>query len=274
MAFIRVSRSNPCPICNKPDWCLVSTDKQAAICARVASTKRCGQSSAGWLHVLNDEPLSRWRTVHRPKPKRPLIEIQEVQRRCLADCTIGHLNRLSSRLGVSVGALQSIRVGYNIEKHSWSFPMLDESGRVVGIRYRSSTGKKWSERGSREGLFYRPEFVTDSVVIVEGASDVAALLTIGQRSVVGRANCNGNIDQLRNLCQRKNIRRALIIPDNDQPGLNGADRLAEALRDHVDPIVLTLPAGIKDCRCCITQKENADWLAGQVGKIDFPVTNA
>ena len=42
----RVSRSDPCPICGKPDWCVVAED--AVICARIESLKRCGE--AGWLH--------------------------------------------------------------------------------------------------------------------------------------------------------------------------------------------------------------------------------
>lgn len=48
----RVSRQNPCPICGKPDWCLVAPDGSAAICQRVTegAVKKCGE--AGWLHVL------------------------------------------------------------------------------------------------------------------------------------------------------------------------------------------------------------------------------
>ena len=52
----RVSKAKPCPVCGKPDWCLVTGpqgDSTAAICARVESPKRCGE--AGWLHVLRDD---------------------------------------------------------------------------------------------------------------------------------------------------------------------------------------------------------------------------
>src|SRR5207248_11062007 len=48
--MIPVSRERPCPVCGKPDWCLVAEDGTAAICQRVGSGKRCGE--AGWLHRL------------------------------------------------------------------------------------------------------------------------------------------------------------------------------------------------------------------------------
>jgi hypothetical protein len=66
----RVSRRRPCPVCERPDWCLYAGDESApsaVICARVESNKRVGDQGAGWLHVLrNDGPVwPEWkRTVH------------------------------------------------------------------------------------------------------------------------------------------------------------------------------------------------------------------
>jgi 5S rRNA maturation endonuclease (ribonuclease M5) len=268
MSWKRVTREFPCPICGKPDWCLVSADGSAAICARVQSPKPCGRSSAGWLHLLSNEPVSRWRTVERSKPRRPISEIQAVHRQCLKDCTVGHLERLASNLGLSLQSLIEVRVGYNVAKGCWSFPMRDEAGRVVGLRYRAASGKKWSEVGSREGLFYRPDFLTNTLVIVEGASDTAALLTIACRSCIGRASCTGNVEQLLSICRSHQFRRVVIVPDADAAGWTGSRRLAERLSAAgINPDFLNLPAGIKDCRQCIAKKENADWLRDQIGKL-------
>ena len=55
----RVRRDNPCPICGKPDWCLIAGDKTAAICKRIESPKQCGE--AGWLHRLRDHEPGRAR---------------------------------------------------------------------------------------------------------------------------------------------------------------------------------------------------------------------
>jgi hypothetical protein len=64
--FLRVNRHNPCPICAKPDWCLISTDGKAVICARVESPRVAG--SAGWLH-----PLDRGITPPAPVPPPSMV---------------------------------------------------------------------------------------------------------------------------------------------------------------------------------------------------------
>lgn len=64
--WLRVSRRNPCPFCAKPDWCLISPDGNAAICARVESERPAGTKGAGWLHRLTDNPRP---LLLPPKPK-------------------------------------------------------------------------------------------------------------------------------------------------------------------------------------------------------------
>lgn len=46
----RVTRQRPCPIGDHPDWCGVSADGRAAICARVQSDHPT--RNGGWLHWL------------------------------------------------------------------------------------------------------------------------------------------------------------------------------------------------------------------------------
>ena len=57
----RVARGRVCPICHKPDWCMIAVDDSAAICTRVESTKPAGR--AGWVHQLHDDdwPRPAWR---------------------------------------------------------------------------------------------------------------------------------------------------------------------------------------------------------------------
>jgi len=55
----RVNRETPCPVCGKTDWCLVSADKSAAICARVEEGSKKRSGDAGWLFVFDDKHRTR-----------------------------------------------------------------------------------------------------------------------------------------------------------------------------------------------------------------------
>jgi len=67
--WVRVNRRNPCPVCCKPDWCIVSQDGKAAICARVESDIPAGNKGAGWIDRLDSaKPL--------PPPK-PRLEVKQ-----------------------------------------------------------------------------------------------------------------------------------------------------------------------------------------------------
>jgi DNA primase len=118
-------------------------------------------------------------------------------------------------------------------------------------------------------MFFRPDLIRhDYMVVVEGASDVAATYDLGFYSVVGRAACRANVEQILTLLRRKRPRKIVIIPDNDDPGQTGA----AALRVNIELAggvarILNLPAGVKDVRQCIQEKENAEWLAGELGKL-------
>ena len=55
--WTEATRSEPCPICGKPDWCSVSADSAWAVCRRVDTgdgLHRVDKSGADyWLHRLN-----------------------------------------------------------------------------------------------------------------------------------------------------------------------------------------------------------------------------
>jgi len=55
--WVRVSEDVPCPICGKPDWCMVSSidiyNPPAVLCARTESDRHF--PGCGWLHILDAE---------------------------------------------------------------------------------------------------------------------------------------------------------------------------------------------------------------------------
>ena len=48
--WIQVSRSRVCPICGKPDWCLIARNGSAAICPRIEEKSVAYIEGSGWLH--------------------------------------------------------------------------------------------------------------------------------------------------------------------------------------------------------------------------------
>jgi hypothetical protein len=56
--WIRVSKIHPCPVCGRPNWCLIADDGKAAICQRIESNRHIKE--AGFLHILvtGDFPIS------------------------------------------------------------------------------------------------------------------------------------------------------------------------------------------------------------------------
>jgi hypothetical protein len=246
----RVSRAEPCPVCEHPDWCLVSTDGTAAICPRTESAKRVGD--AGFLHRLTAGPRV-------PDTRRftvpflaPATDLSALAARYRAALSPDRLADFATTLGLSVDALTAFRVGWSAEHIAWAFPMSEPvTGRVVGIRLRSPGWSKFAVTGGRDGLFVPAvEFATDAPLLVaEGPTDAAALLDFGFPNVVGRPSCTGGTKHLVALVRATRPAEVVIVADRDERGLCGASRLSNALAAHA-PRVKTIspPDGVKDAR--------------------------
>src|SRR4030042_3642665 len=88
--FLRVNRHNPCPVCGKPDWCMISPDGKAVICARGESPRAAG--SAGWLHQIEHG-------VPPPAPVPPPPNIQKAAPNTLHQVYSALLNLLTLSAG-------------------------------------------------------------------------------------------------------------------------------------------------------------------------------
>lgn len=256
----RVSKSRPCPICGKLDWCLFdgpSDNPTAAICARTESEKRCGQ--AGWLHRLrNDDDLRQ-----RPRSRSVSIEVassapdrrqrnwEQFTAKCSEEISRPAMERLARNLGVSIDVLLRLYAGWSTEHCAYTFPMTNVVGSILGVRLRGRTGRKWSVRGGREGLFIpstEAKEPADQLLICEGPTDTAALLDLGF-DVVGRPSCTGGVKLIVELLKDRHPEEVAIVADADTPGLRGANNLAAVLAAYVRSVrVLTPPNGIKDAR--------------------------
>lgn len=207
----RVSRSEPCHVCGKPDYCTRSDDG-AECCMRVES--KVPMKNGGWLHRNGDiQP----RPVFRPKR----LTDSELSARfgpLARHWYVGkdkEIKQLAETLGIAPWALDALHVGFDGE--CFTFPERNHNGQIIGCNRRFTDGTKRCVIGSRRGLTFT-DYWADAygpVLIVEGASDVAAGLTLGL-CVIGRPSNTGGVDYLTRLLGKYPSGRIILIAERDE----------------------------------------------------------
>lgn len=268
--WVRASRSEPCPVCGKRDYCSVSANGEVVCCMRVKSANPSNGSLGGWIHRLID-PLPIINPARLSPKAKPVIDWgAEAQSMFESPTAAEERYYLERTLNVKQSALVELKVGrgWDVYRHKpfSSWPERDAAGRVVGIVRRYRDGQKKTMRYSSHGLYFAEPLVRmckGPVFLVEGGSDTAALLGIGL-NVVGRPSNLGGVKLLAELLG--GLRNSVIVVgerDNKPkdgchadcqgcllcwPGLAGAletaKRMKALLRRHVHCV---LPPG-KDVR--------------------------
>ncbi|MFC1782020.1 hypothetical protein ACFL02_00355 [Planctomycetota bacterium] len=252
----RVNRQNPCPVCGKSDWCLISEDGRAAICPRVESNKRAGEG--GYLHRLTD-------TMNRPRrPYRVSIKSDKLQdltklaRQYQTEAEkTSKIEVLAKNLGLSSESLRRLGVGWYERESCWVWPLSNAQGRIVGLNRRFANGQKQIIASHKTGLYLPNNLPVNmagmTLLVTEGGSDTAAGLDLGFWSV-GRFNCTHGAGLLRKLLRDRQPSTVVIIADQGGPGKRGAEGLASALLPYTSILkVIEPPKLYKDLR---------DWLRG------------
>ena len=238
--WIQVSANRKCPICDKPDWCGISADGNAAICMRCESSH--ATANGGWLHRLKETPRQPRKFITLPKMETsPAIDAAEIMRGFRAATPLEKIHAYAVELGVAPAPLEHMDVNFATEHNAWAWPMRCGNGDTIGIRLRNSIAEKWAIRGSKQGLFYPadPKYNRDDIAYVcEGPTDTAAALTLGLWAV-GRAACRGQAEMLLTFFSHFGIRKVVVIADNDtpkdgprgiwNPGIEGAEALVREL---------------------------------------------
>ena len=233
----RVTKSNPCPICAKTDWCLVAPDGSAAICQRVeeGSKKRCGE--AGWLHILSNKPFVR-NNQRRQRVRNVTTKTSTTNWKLYAQqfskmLPPKGLIAVARSLGVSAESLQRLGVGFDLFACAYTFPMSNVNMDIIGIRKRMYKGSKSSYEGCNSGLFIPKDLHGKGVLLVcEGPTDTAAGLDLGY-DTIGRPDCMSCVEMTAGVCRGRDV---TIVADNDipkedglNPGKKGAELLARKL---------------------------------------------
>ncbi|KKM86730.1 hypothetical protein LCGC14_1276040 [marine sediment metagenome] len=256
--MLRVNKNNPCPICGRPNWCLVEEDGSAAICQRISEGSKKKAGDAGWLHILIDRPPQQRRRYVKPKPPPgPAVNWDKLVADYRKDfCMEG----ACALFGVSAVALDDILIGWDPQKNAHTFPLKDGKGNIIGIRLRTLDGHQFSVPGSKNGLILPLSVKADSDELLffpEGPTDCAAMLDLGF-SPVGRASCGTGYQYIKEMIEHCN-RQVVIFADKDEakftpdgkkyfPGYDGGLKLARSIKPFVSSSRLIKPPEKKDIR--------------------------
>jgi len=274
--WIRVNRSTTCPVCQSDSWCTLTTCGSVVKCMRVKSDNP--HEKGGWFHF--DKPLDfdRVATATEPTVK---VDASPIAKEYYEHEEASWVRlELAEQLNVTTESLELLRVGVGWDSHDGqrfaSFPSRDASGKIVGITRRYRDGSKKTLRGTTNGLFYATnwEKTPGIVLLLEGASDTAAAMSLGI-CAIGRPSNIGGGAEIKQMLAGKN-RRAIILGENDEkphkrgihdycpkdcpgclhcfPGKFGAEHLSKQLDL---PYVMPL-AGTKDFR--EMKESRAVWL--------------
>jgi hypothetical protein len=237
LSFRRVSKASPCPQCGKPDWCTVGD--YGVVCMRIQSARPV--KNGGWFHPFDS---ARGQPPPRPWVERqtPRINATAMHRAWLANTKAEALAAFAAELGISAPALAAVGAAWAPQYAAWAFPMCDGYGDVIGIRLRNERGK-FAVRGSRQGIFLAQVPAQKTLFVCEGPTDTAAAIDLGFFAA-GRPNCCCGGLEIRTYARRHECAKAVVVSDNDKPGLDGARKVGAELRM---PYALYVPPA-KDLR--------------------------
>lgn len=271
-----VSRSKPCEICGRPDWCQISPDGGMALCHRVQSSK-ANKKGDGWFHKTSGAAPTASKSLQpRPAPQPARNDLHILAKRFTTAMHAARLNLLASSLGLSAESLTRLEVGWCADepmlnsrgewirlRRCYSFPMRNAEGRVTGLRMRSQDGRKFAFTGGTGGLFIPRDLQGDRLFVAEGPTDTAAAIDLGLNTI-GRESCSAGVQLIIELIKRYRFPELVIFSQRDEakprnkqrpelgvwyPAQEGAERLAAIVRVYVPNVrVIMPPIGVKDIR--------------------------
>ena len=262
LEFTRVSHKNPCPICNHKDYCEIGD--RAILCQRIESEKPNGRPAGGWFHFFGDKAPVMSPSARKTRYTEPLKEPEKLLKQLTGKNSEKSVCALARELKVEFNSLMELGCvaleGWSENNYlNFAFPMLDDAGKIIGIRTRDWAGNKKAITGSRAGLFFSesPEALElldnyPVAFICEGPTDTAAALDLGFYGI-GRPNCATGNEFVINLLKRLGIRKVVIAANNDElktggkrPGLDGALQIKKQI--PIDSSIWLPPSPLKDLR--------------------------
>jgi hypothetical protein len=273
-----VTEKESCPLCDKSSWCARSADGAAISCNRTVD------APTGWVRVKQTQNGGVFkRSETKTSTFTSLVNWAHTAETCKDAISSDRLTQLATELGVTIDSLRTIGIGWaevkvlrewhasgdgwkdDYPNGAFTFPEHGGDGKVVGLSLRAEDGRKGApsgkKTGAKRGLIVPTSLARrqDPILIVEGATDVAALETLGLAAVGRPSNTSGGKD----LAGMLRGRAAIVVGERDQkpdgswPGRDGAARVAGVMASTWKrPVPHSLPPiGSKDVR---------EWVRSQV----------
>lgn len=164
----------------------------------------------------------------------------------------GVISQILGFVNPSCGSLASVvdKLNAGWDGKSLLFPLRGANMNVVGVHKRP---EKTNLRGSCIGIYAPPAFNlfpidnTKPLFICEGVTDLICLLMMGFNAL-GRfsaATCNKII---KDVIANTSVTRVIIIPDNDEIGKKGAEKLKKDLQEVVACDIMYVDEQWKDVK--------------------------
>ena len=226
-AWIRVTRANPCKICEKGSWCSVSEDGEVVRCMRAQNNRPSPgkDGTVGYIWQLTEKVDIDKLIQHEKKDKPERLTLEQIAE--LHDKFVGHREAERKReeegekLGVRPSTLRSMEVGVGWDERGAEFsswPSRNGDGKIVGIVRRYASGKKLTYPGTSNSGVFTPAWWwhrMGPVLIVEGGSDTAAL-TDANLCALGRPSNTGGAQFIARMMQRhRPAAKLLVIVEED-----------------------------------------------------------
>lgn len=166
----------------------------------------------------------------------------------------GHtLKEILPRSGELADQIKSIGILNDAGNESFykcvTFPITNESGMIVGLYGRSTTGKRQMYiKGPHKGVWNeKAAKVYDTLILTESIIDALSLVQIGIANAIPIYGTNGLTSDHIELFENNRIKEVILVLDNDLPGRKAVDKIAEKIKGlKILVSSITLPDGAKD----------------------------
>jgi hypothetical protein len=273
--WFEVTKSNPCPLCQKPDWCYRSENEEAVVCGRTNP----GEEPGGWKYLkdaADGRPIFAVEAErelffpirpipHKQKNKAPKVNLLPSERIELAflpklptDQPKPKANQVPLWLLEKDVPAHATETKYFYSQTQWvsRFEWQDSNrpnGHDKTIRqcHRKPNGKvKWS-KGDLEWLPYRSNEAiaygkNKWVLGLEGETCVEAARSLGLVAITWQGSSWSTEELTTGLIKLKEggVKGLVYLPDNDEAGQKKADYVVEAAAAIQFPVLVVEPLAI------------------------------